>query len=451
MSADEHFPVAEHPRRTLEVESSSRLRGLFRIPGDKSLSHRVALFSLLAPGVTEVRGWLQAGDTLSTLEAVQQLGVEVQWSDDETMLLANPGIQPPDQPLDLGRAGTGARLLAGMLAGQPFASRLDGEEQLRRRPMGRIVDPLLLMGADIESTDGRLPLSIKPVSTLKGIEYHLPMSSAQVQSCVMLAGLFADGPTTIVEPGPCRDHTERLLTSMGANIQREGNRVTITPGNELRPLSVWIPGDPSSAAFILVAALVTEDSDVVLDNVLLNPTRMGLVDTLKAMGGDIEILSTEDENGEPTGQIRVRSSQLKGMRVSGKDIVRMIDEIPLLMVAALAAEGDTIVENAEELRLKESDRLSTMCGELERMGAVIEQRSDGFRLTGKQQLKGTEVDSHEDHRVAMSLSVAAMIAEGVTKIRNAACIEDSFPEYVELMQDLSAEMRWFPSPRQSRW
>jgi 3-phosphoshikimate 1-carboxyvinyltransferase len=277
------------------------------------------------------------------------------------------------------------------------------------------------------------------------------MSSAQVQSCVMLAGLFADGPTTIVEPGPCRDHTERLLTSMGANIQREGNRVTITPGNELRPLSVWIPGDPSSAAFILVAALVTEDSDVVLDNVLLNPTRMGLVDTLKAMGGDIEILSTEDENGEPTGQIRVRSSQLKGMRVSGKDIVRMIDEIPLLMVAALAAEGDTIVENAEELRLKESDRLSTMCGELERMGAVIEQRSDGFRLTGKQQLKGTEVDSHEDHRVAMSLSVAAMIAEGVTKIRNAACIEDSFPEYVELMQDLSAEMRWFPSPRQSRW
>jgi 3-phosphoshikimate 1-carboxyvinyltransferase len=424
---------------------------LFRIPGDKSLSHRVALFSLLAPGVTEVRGWLQAGDTLSTLEAVQQLGVEVQWSDDETMLLANPGIQPPDQPLDLGRAGTGARLLAGMLAGQPFASRLDGEEQLRRRPMGRIVDPLLLMGADIESTDGRLPLSIKPVSTLKGIEYHLPMSSAQVQSCVMLAGLFADGPTTIVEPGPCRDHTERLLTSMGANIQREGNRVTITPGNELRPLSVWIPGDPSSAAFILVAALVTEDSDVVLDNVLLNPTRMGLVDTLKAMGGDIEILSTEDENGEPTGQIRVRSSQLKGMRVSGKDIVRMIDEIPLLMVAALAAEGDTIVENAEELRLKESDRLSTMCGELERMGAVIEQRSDGFRLTGKQQLKGTEVDSHEDHRVAMSLSVAAMIAEGVTKIRNAACIEDSFPEYVELMQDLSAEMRWFPSPRQSRW
>lgn len=422
------------------VEPGGALRGETTVPGDKSLSHRAVMFGALAQGTTHIRGWLPAGDTLATLGAIRALGVPVEQHDSTTLTVHGGSLREPAGPLDLVNAGTGIRLLAGILAGQPFSSVLDGSEQLRRRPMRRVTEPLRLMGAHIADTDGCAPLHICPAQ-LHGITYTLPVASAQVKSAILLAALFAQGPTTVIQPGPARDHTERMLRAMGANVQIAGDAVTLTPDGPLSPLDLTIPGDPSSAAFLAVAASLLPGSHVTVHNVDLNTTRTGLFDVLAAMNARVAVLPTGEAGGDPVGQVVVQSAALRGIDVGGETVVRMIDEFPILMVAALRATGETVVHDARELRVKETDRIAVMAGELRKMGAIIEEREDGFALRGPQLLHGAAVDAHDDHRIAMSLAVAGLIASGVTTVHGAGCAADSFPGFAENLQGLGVSIR----------
>ncbi len=390
---------------------------------------------MLAAGTSHVRGWLAAGDTEATLGAVRALGVPIERQDAHTLTIHGGQLQAPSAPLDFVNAGTGIRLAAGIMAGQPFPSVLDGSYQLRRRPMRRITDPLSEMGAQISSADGKAPLVIEP-ATLRGIRYELPVASAQVKSAVLLAGLFAQGETIIVEPGPARDHTERMLQAMGVDVITQGNEIRLTPGSTLQPLDLTVPGDFSSAAFLIVAGLIVPDSDLTITGVNLNGTRTGLLDVLAQMGARIEVTETGLEAGEPVGTIRAQFSELRGTEIGGEVVVRMIDEFPVLMVAALRAEGETLVRDARELRVKETDRIAVMAGELRKLGAQIEEREDGFRIVGKQRLMGATTDGHDDHRVAMSLAVAGLVADEMTVVTDAQCASDSFPGFVETLQRL---------------
>ncbi len=423
----------------LRVRPGNPLRGTSSVPGDKSLSHRAVLMGAMADGVSHVRGWLAAGDTEATLASVQALGVVVERHDEHTLTVHGGTMRQPAAPLNFVNAGTGIRLAAGVLVGQPFSSILDGSEQLRRRPMRRIIEPLRLMGADIEAVNDRAPLTIRP-SKLRGVRYELPMASAQVKSAILLAGLYAEGVTEIVEPGPARDHTERMLVSMGADIQTEGNVIRVTAKGQLRPMDMTVPGDISSAAFLIVAACLVPDSDITLTNVNLNPTRTGILDVLQAMGARLEIHETGLEAGEPVGTIRAQTSALRGVEVGGDVVVRMIDEFPVFMVAALHAEGETLVRDAKELRVKETDRIAVMAGELRKMGATIEEREDGFRVVGPQRLHSAEVQGHDDHRIAMSMTVAGLVAQGETTVHEIRCAGDSFPEFPQTMIQLGANV-----------
>lgn len=421
------------------MRPAKSLTGHTTVPGDKSLSHRAVLLGALAEGVSQIRGWLAAGDTEATLGAVQALGIRVERHDRQTLTIHGGQLQAPDAPLNFINAGTGIRLAAGVMAGQPFASVLDGTEQLRRRPMKRIMEPLRLMGADIHAENDRAPLTIQPAA-LKGIRYTLPMASAQVKSAVLLAGLYAAGTTEVVEPGPARDHTERMLGSMGADIHTEGHLVSITSAGTLRPMDMTVPGDISSAAFLIVAACLVPDSDITLTNINLNPTRTGILDVLNDMGADITVTETGLEAGEPVGTLRVKTSALRGMVVGGEVVVRMIDEFPVFMVAALCASGETLVRDARELRVKETDRIAVMATELRKMGVDIEEREDGFRITGGQQLTGAIVDGHDDHRIAMSMTVAGLIAQGETVVHGIRCAGDSFPGFPATITALGADV-----------
>ncbi|MFQ3647519.1 MAG: 3-phosphoshikimate 1-carboxyvinyltransferase [Anaerolineae bacterium] len=423
----------------LRVRPGNPLRGTTSVPGDKSLSHRAVLMGAMASGASHVRGWLAAGDTEATLASVQALGVRVDRHDKHTLTVHGGKMQQPTAPLNFVNAGTGIRLAAGVLAGQPFPSTLDGSEQLRRRPMRRIIEPLRLMGADIEAVNDRAPLTIRP-ARLRGVRYELPMASAQVKSAILLAGLYAEGVTEIVEPGPARDHTERMLVSMGADIQTHGSVIRVTANGHLKPLDMTVPGDISSAAFLIVAACLVPDSDITLTNINLNPTRTGILDVLLEMGAGLEIHETGLEAGEPVGTIRARTSALRGVEVGGDVVVRMIDEFPVFMVAALCAEGETLVRDAKELRVKETDRIAVMAGELRKMGAVIEEREDGFRVVGPQQLQGAEVTGHDDHRIAMSMTVAGLVAQGASVVHEIRCAGDSFPGFPQTMARLGADV-----------
>ena len=428
----------------IRVRSGATLRGTVSVAGDKSLSHRALILGALAEGASHVRGWLPAGDTLATLRCVQALGIAVERADATTLTVRGrglDGLRAPAAPLDCVNAGTAMRLLAGVLAGQPFASTLDGSEQLRRRPMRRITAPLRQMGAQIADTDGHAPLHIRPAA-LHGMMHTLPVASAQVKSGILLAGLFADGPTTVSEPGPARDHTERMLRAMGAQVEVDGFRVTLTPGAPLRPLDLTVPGDPSSAAFVLAAALLAAEGDVRVTGVGVNPTRTGLLDILAAMGAAIVCEGERLEGGEPVADLRVRRAELRGTTVGGELIVRAIDEFPVLMVLATQAAGETLVRDAAELRVKETDRIAVMAAELRKLGAEIEEHPDGFRVVGPQRLRGAVVQGHDDHRVAMALAVAGLAADGETVVEDAACAHDSFPGFVETMGALGAEMAW---------
>jgi 3-phosphoshikimate 1-carboxyvinyltransferase len=426
---------------TLKVKAGQPLKGITTVSGDKSISHRAVMFGgLLARGKTHIRGWLRAGDTLSTLRAVRGLGIHVEEISDQELIVHGAEPRPPQEPLNLGHAGTGIRLIAGILAGQPFPTTADGSEQLRRRPMKRIIEPLSLMGAEITSNENRAPLNITP-APLKAIRYQLPVASAQVKSAIILAGLFADGTTTIIEAGPSRDHTEVMLKSMGANINYDGKTVEVNPLTApLNPIDITIPGDFSSAAFLLVAGSIIPGSDITLTHINLNPTRTGLLDALLAMGADITVTPTGDEAGEPVGDLRIRYAPLKGVEISGDLVVRMIDEFPALMIASLCAEGQTLVREAEELRVKETDRITVMASELRKLGAELTETPDGFIIEGGQKLTGAIVQSHDDHRIAMSMAIAGLIADGVTTIEEANCTADSFPNFEGVLTHLGASL-----------
>lgn len=421
------------------VRSGAPLHGTTPIPGDKSLSHRVVMFGALAQGVSHVRGWLAAGDTEASLASVRKLGVKIDRHDVNTLTIHGGQLHQPDGPLDLVNAGTGIRLIAGIMVGQPFPSVLDGSYQLRRRPMKRIIEPLTRMGAKIESNEGKAPLTITP-APLKGIHYDMPMASAQVKSAVLLAGLFAEGETIVTQPGPARDHTEKMLTAMGAHLTVDGNVTRIKKGGLLKPFDTTVPGDASSAAFVIVAATLVPDSDVTLTGVNLNETRTGIIDVLKEMGADITVTETGLEAGEPVGTIRIKSAQLKATEVGGEVVVRMIDEFPVFMVVALSAVGETVVRDAQELRVKETDRIAVMATELRKLGAEVTETEDGFRIVGPQKLVGAVTDGHDDHRIAMSMAVAGLVASGETTVLDAACAGDSFPGFAKIMAHLKADI-----------
>jgi 3-phosphoshikimate 1-carboxyvinyltransferase len=421
------------------------------LPGDKSISHRAALFAALAEGRSEIRHFQVSGVTRPMLQALTAL--KVAWSlDGDTLSVTGKGVRglhAPSFPIDCGNSATTLRLLAGVLAAAGLPAVLEGTPGLKRRPMGRIVAPLQQMGVPISaSPDGCAPLRLQgrlADSSLQAQHLILPVASAQVKSCLLLAGLGCEGTTRIDEPGPSRDHTERMLQSMGVIVRsevREGiNCVSLCPPRplELTPLHLNIPGDPSAAAFLIVAALITAGSELHIQNICLNPTRTGLIEVLQEMGGVIEVVNQHIEGGEPCGDVCVRSSHLHGTSVSGERVVRMIDEFPIFAVAAAAAQGESMVSDAAELRLKESDRISVLAKELRILGVEITEQADGFSLRGGK-IQGGSVDAHGDHRLAMSLLVAGLISTAPVTVLGSECSAESFPGFADLLRSLGARL-----------
>ncbi len=429
--------------RRLRVRAGGRLRGLALAPGDKSMSHRAVMLASLAEGTSTIWGFLDAADCIHTALAMVEMGVSVRGLPGTELEIDGVGLRgllPPDGPLDMGNSGTGMRLLLGVLAGQDFEATLTGDESLSGRPMDRIATPLEMMGATVT---GRGERALPPVTVsggqLRGIEYHSPMASAQVKSAVLLAGLNADGPTTIVEPSRSRDHTERMLKAMGADIETDERSVTLRPGRPLQACEMTVPADFSSAAFAVAAGLLVPGSEVAAQGVLLNRTRTGLVEALAAMGVNLAVGQRWRVAGELVGNLAGETAALTGAEIGGDLIPRMIDEVPLLAVLATQAEGTTVIRDAAELRVKECDRLAAMANVLGAMGARVQEREDGLIIEGPSSLRGATVDSHGDHRVAMSAFVAGLVAEGETVIDNTDCIATSFPEFVELMRELGAD------------
>jgi len=433
------------------VKKAEGLSGRVKVPGDKSISHRALLLGAIAEGTTRIRNFLPAADCLATLVCVRALGIEVERLSETELIVQGQGLHglmEPKHILDCTGSGTTMRLLAGILAGQPFYSVLTGNEQLRRRPMDRIVEPLRRMGATVLGRDdGRLPPLTILGGNLHGIEYRLPVASAQVKSAILLAGLYADGPTVIHEPAPARDHTERMLAVMAKgqilNFKLQTSNFKLQ-GSKLSSLDIVVPGDISSAAYFIAAACLVPGSDVVIEGVGVNPTRTGFLDALREMGADIVVENQQEVSGEPAAEVVVRARgghgvpPLRGIDVSGDLVPRMIDEFPILAVVASQAQGTTVVGDAAELRIKETDRIANTAAELRRLGACIEERPDGFVVEGPTRLVGTQVNSHGDHRLAMSLAIAGLAAEGETTIEGAECIADSFPGFGKILRALSS-------------
>lgn len=410
------------------------LKGELTIPGDKSVSHRSVMLAGLAETPVRIRNFLSAADCWSSVQCMRSLGVTVdQVADNELIVKGNGlyGLSEPMDILDAGNSGTTMRLLTGILAGQDFFSVLTGDGSLRRRPMARVVAPLTKMGCRIYGREESryAPLAIVPAETIHGIDYAMPVASAQVKSALLLAGIFADGPSRITEPYPSRDHTERMLQAFGVKVRRSGGTVRLDPVQELKaPEVIDVPGDISSAAFWLVAATIIKGSRLRLKNVGVNPTRTGIIDVLRRMGANIEIADERQAGGEPVADLIVESADLTGTTVEAEILPRLIDEIPVLTVAALFARGRTVISGAEELRVKESDRLKAITCELGKMGAAITETPDGLIVDGPQSLKTAVCDAHDDHRMAMSLAVAGMAAEGV-EITGAECVAISYPGF----------------------
>lgn len=422
------------------IRPSGALAGTMEVPGDKSLSHRSIMLAGLAQTPVEVRHFLPSEDCLSTVACMRALGVQVESGPSNRMLVEGRGmfgLTEPDNVLDAGNSGTTLRLLCGLLAGQPFFSVLTGDDSLRRRPMARVVAPLSQMGARIAGRENsRLaPVSICPVDSLHGVRYVMPVASAQVKSSLMLAALYADSPTVITEPYASRDHTERMFAQFGVNMTCDGLSITVHPARELKaPAVIEIPGDFSSAAFPLVAATIIPGSELVLSNVGVNPTRTGLLDVLRRMGADIELLHPRLSGGEPVADLLVRSAHLQATEVGPEMIPRLVDEIPVLAVAALFATGQTLIRGAEELRVKETDRLQAMARELSRLGGRVEERADGLLIEGGQEMQAADCLTYADHRVAMALTVAGMASAGLT-LDGADCVNISFPGFYDTMEE----------------
>jgi 3-phosphoshikimate 1-carboxyvinyltransferase len=418
--------------RFVRLRRVSRFHGSFALAGDKSISHRLALLGALAHGRTTIGNFSAAADCQSTLDCLASMGVPVARHGPEVTI---DGRGPeswyaPSAPLDAGNSGSTLRMLAGPLAGRPFRATLSGDASLNRRPMERVAAPLRAMGARIQTTDGRPPMTIEG-GGLSGIEWRLEVASAQVKTAVLLAGLQADGTTTVHEPQASRDHTERLLPAFGVEVRADGDALSVRR-QDLRAFSMDVPGDVSSAAFLLVAALVLPDAHVRVERVLLNPRRTAFLDVLRAMGGDLTV-GVDSEAPEPVGWIEARSSRLHGIAVDPGVVPALIDEVPALAVAAALAEGRFTVSGAAELRVKESDRIAALADGLGKMGAAVEERPDGLVIEGGRPLHGASVASHDDHRIAMALAVAALAADGETEIEGGACVAVSFPDFPDLV------------------
>lgn len=453
-AAREHFSTILARRAYMEpmqtqvcnfiAKPGGRVQGSIRVPGDKSISHRSIMLGSLAEGVTEVEGFLEGEDSLATLQAFRDMGVVIDGPHQGRVTINGVGLhglQAPPGPLYVGNSGTSMRLLSGLLAGQMFDSVLMGDASLTKRPMGRVAKPLREMGARIETADeGRPPMQIMGDSRLMGMDYTMPMASAQVKSCLLLAGLYAAGSTSVVEPAPTRDHTERMLKGFGYPVKVEGARVTIEPGHKLSACKIDVPADISSAAFFMVAASIAEGSDLLLQHVGINPTRIGVINILRAMGGDLSLENEREVGGEPVADIRVRYSPLKGIEIPIDQVPLAIDEFPVLFVAAACAEGRTVLRGAEELRVKESDRIQVMADGLQALGIKAEPTHDGIIIEGGQ-IQGGQVNSHGDHRIAMSFSVASLRAAGDILITDCANVATSFPGFVPLASSVGIQVR----------
>lgn len=412
------------------VQKSKSLKGEITIPADKSISHRAVMLASLALGKTVIRNFSNGADCCSTLNIFRALGVRINEIDEKTIeIISDSILKPSDFPLDAGNSGTTTRLISGILAGQGFDSQIIGDSSLSKRPMKRIIEPLTLMGAKIDSENNHLPLTIHG-QKLHGITYNTPIASAQVKSCILLAGLNAQGATTVIEPEPSRNHSEIMLKYLGAEIDTNGNKVTIKP-SFLQAKDIEVVGDISSAAFFIVSGLIVQDSDFVIKNVGINPTRTGIIDVVHRMKGSIDLINKRNVCGEDLADIRVcYTESLKGCTIEGSDIPRLIDELPVIAVLASQAEGETVVKNAEDLRNKESDRIKCLVFELRKMGVNIEETPDGFIVYGKDKLHGDAVlECYHDHRLAMSFYVAGLICEKPIGINGFEWINISFPEF----------------------
>ena len=415
------------------------LKGEVSIPGDKSISHRAVMFGSLAEGTTEVTNFLQGADCLSTISCFRKLGIEIENTSQRILIHGKGlhGLTEPSDTLDTGNSGTTTRLISGILAGQRFTTILNGDASIQTRPMKRIITPLSMMGADITSLKGNdcAPLRICG-GQLHGIAYKSPVASAQVKSCVLLAGLYADAPTSVTEPVLSRNHTELMLAGFGAHVASSGTTATIEPEPDLNGMKIEVPGDISSAAYFLAAGLMIPNSEILIKNVGINPTRDGILRVAKEMGGDITILNEKTSGGEPTCDLLVRSSSPKGVTIGGKIIPTLIDEIPMIAVMACFAEGITTIKDAQELKVKESNRIDTVVTNLKAMGAHIEATDDGMIIEGGYPLHGAVIDSHLDHRIAMSFAIGALGADGETRIEGAECVKISYPEFYQTLEKL---------------
>ncbi|MNO86904.1 3-phosphoshikimate 1-carboxyvinyltransferase [compost metagenome] len=422
-----------------QAQPGGRLNGRIRVPGDKSISHRSIMLGSLAEGTTEVEGFLEGEDALATLQAFRDMGVVIEGPNHGRVTIHGVGLhglKPPPGPLYVGNSGTSMRLLSGLLAGQPFDVTMTGDASLSKRPMNRVANPLREMGAVVETgPEGRPPLTIRGGHKLKALTYTLPMASAQVKSCLLLAGLYAEGKTTVTEPAPTRDHTERMLRGFGYSVDSNGPVASLQSGGKLTATRIEVPADISSAAFFLVAASIAEGSELVLEHVGINPTRTGVIDILRLMGGDITLENQREVGGEPVADLRVRGAKLKGIDIPEALVPLAIDEFPVLFVAAACAEGRTVLRGAEELRVKESDRIQVMADGLTTLGIKCEPTPDGIIIDGGQ-LGGGEVHGHGDHRIAMAFSVASLRASAPIRIHDCANVATSFPNFLALCAEV---------------
>ena len=422
----------------MKLQHSTGLTGTITVPGDKSVSHRAVMLGALSDGVTHVTGFLMGEDCLSTIDCFRKMGVQIEVGADHDVTVHGVGLhglQKPSARLYTGNSGTTTRLISGILAGQPFATTLTGDASIEKRPMGRIIRPLREMGADITGVDDKFcPLSIGP-GHLHGIAYTLPVASAQLKSAILLAGLYADGPTTVIEPAPSRDHTERMLRALGCRVDTDGCRITVYPPEKLTARDVAVPADISSAAFFLVAGAIVPGSCVTIQGVGVNPTRDGVLEVLRSMGADITLSNLRDD-GEPICDIPARASALHGTEIGGALIPRLIDALPVLAVAAACAQGETVIRDAAELKVKESNRIAAMVTELTRAGADVTETDDGMVIRGGRPLHGAAFQTYHDHRIAMSMAVCALVCQGESEIADDGVVAISYPDFFDALRRL---------------
>ncbi|WP_103105234.1 3-phosphoshikimate 1-carboxyvinyltransferase [Brevibacillus reuszeri] len=424
----------------LRVRQTQKIEGTIRVPGDKSISHRAVMFGALANGTTTIEGFLPGADCLSTISCFRSMGIEIEQQGDKVTVQGKGwfGLEEPSEHLEVGNSGTTIRLMAGIMSTQPFHVVMEGDESIAKRPMRRVIGPLRQMGAKIDGRkDGEFtPLSIRG-GDLQAISYQSPVASAQVKSAILLAGLQAKGVTSVTEPHLSRDHTERMLQAFGVQVVRDGLTVSVEGGQELKGRAISVPGDISSAAFLIAAVMVVPGSSLLIENVGINPSRTGIIDVVKAMGGSLELLNERIVNEEPVADLLVTHSELHGIEIAGDIIPRLIDEIPVIAVMASQAKGQTIIRDAEELKVKETDRIATVVSQLSKFGAKITPTDDGMIIEGETSLTGAVIDSHGDHRIGMAMAIAGLAASGETVVENDEAIDVSFPGFAQLLEKVS--------------